>query len=40
MLHRHVQGECAPSAAVGIAHDSGIPRPAPCAGERDATFGT
>ena len=29
MLHRHVQGECAPSAAIGIAHDSGIPRHAP-----------
>jgi len=29
MLHRHVQGECAPSAATGIAHDSGIPRHAP-----------
>jgi hypothetical protein len=39
MLHRHVQGECAPSAATGIAHDSGIPCPAPPAEERDAEFG-
>jgi hypothetical protein len=39
MLHRHVQGECAPSGAIGIAHDSGIPRSAPRAEERDATFG-
>jgi hypothetical protein len=35
MLHRHVQGECAPSAAIGIAHDSGSGK----AEERDAKFG-